>query len=61
MKKFKIILIGLIISVSFSANAQMQGSLTPPGLGGGTNANAALYSGDGVTLGAMGMFTSKYN
>lgn len=61
MKNLKIILIGLIITVSFSANAQMFGTLTPPGLGGGTNANAALYTGDGFTVGAMGMFTSKYN
>lgn len=61
MKNFRIILIGLLITASFSINAQMQGSLTPPGLGGGTNANAAVYTGDGVTIGTIGMFTNKYN
>lgn len=61
MKNLRILLITLLITISFSAKAQMFGSLTPPGLGGGTNANAALYSGDGVTIGAMGMFTNKYN
>ncbi|GGZ71886.1 hypothetical protein GCM10007028_06560 [Algibacter mikhailovii] len=61
MRTLKTLIIGILITISYSAHAQMQGSLTPPGLGGGTNANAAVYSGDGVTLGTMGMFTSKYN
>ena len=39
----------------------MFGTLTPPGLVGGTNANAGVYSGHGVTIAAMGMFNKKYN
>ena len=61
MRTLKTLILGILITMSYSANAQMFGPLTPPGLGGGTNANAAVYSEDGVTLGAMGLFSDKYN
>lgn len=61
MRILKLLIIAIVFTSSYSASAQMFGTLTPPGLGGGANANAAVYSGDGVTAGAMGMLTSKYN
>lgn len=54
---FLLVLLGSGISV----NAQMAGPLTLPGLGGGTNANAGVYSGNGVFVGATGIFSSKVN
>lgn len=59
MKKIMLIAITML-GIQF-ANAQMFGPLTLPGLGGATNANAATYSGDGVSFGAIGLFSNKIN
>ncbi len=61
MKSIKVLLIGIILAASTSASAQMFGTLTLPGLGGGTNAHAATYSGDGVMVGVSGLFSHKLN
>lgn len=61
MKKYILIIITFIILHSFNTKAQMLGSLTLPGMGGGTNANAAAYPGDGVVVGGVFLFSSKLN
>lgn len=61
MKLYKFLIFIFLTTFSIQTNAQMFGTLTLPGLGGGTNANAAVYAGDGVTIGAIGLFSSKLN
>ncbi|WP_152286849.1 transporter [Flavicella marina] len=57
----KLIYLAILLFGIQTTNAQMFGSLTLPGLGGATNANAATYSGDGVSVGAIALFSSKIN
>ncbi len=53
------ILAFIALTLTASLHAQMIGALSLPGLGGGANANAAVYPGDGVVLGTT-LLNSKY-
>lgn len=56
-----IIITTVLVIIGLSAKSQMIGTLNLPGLGGGANANAATYAGDGVFVGATTLFSSKLN